>query len=146
MTQNSRRFPDDIFKWIFLNENVWISIEISLKFVPKGPINNVSASVQIMAWHQLSDKPLCEPIMVNLLTHLCITRSQWVKFLNQVNITRASSHPDDNQTRRSNTHLQCQDDVNITSINRLVDKPTTNNSEKLQQQQKKHNINLDWKK
>ena len=25
---------DDIFKCIFLNENVWISIKISLKFVP----------------------------------------------------------------------------------------------------------------
>ena len=37
--QNGRYFPDDIFKWIFLNENVLISIKISLKFVPKGPIN-----------------------------------------------------------------------------------------------------------
>ena len=32
--QNGRYFPDDIFKRIFLNENVWISIKISLKFVP----------------------------------------------------------------------------------------------------------------
>ena len=39
--QNGRQFPIDIFKWIFLNENVWISINISLKFVPKGPINNI---------------------------------------------------------------------------------------------------------
>ena len=31
--QNGRHFPDDIFKWIFLNENVWISINILLKFV-----------------------------------------------------------------------------------------------------------------
>ena len=28
--QNERHFPDDIFKWIFLNENVSISINISL--------------------------------------------------------------------------------------------------------------------
>ena len=34
--QNGRHFADDIFKCIFLNENVWIPIEISLKFVPKG--------------------------------------------------------------------------------------------------------------
>ena len=33
----------------FLNENVRISIKISLKFVPKGPINNNPALVQIMA-------------------------------------------------------------------------------------------------
>ena len=26
--QNGRHFPDDIFKWIFLDENVWISIKI----------------------------------------------------------------------------------------------------------------------
>ena len=41
--QNGPHFPDDIFKCIFLNENVWISIRISLKFVPKGPINNIPA-------------------------------------------------------------------------------------------------------
>ena len=38
-------FADDIFKWIFLNENVWISIDISLKFVPRGPINNIPTLV-----------------------------------------------------------------------------------------------------
>ena len=37
---NGCHFADDIFKCIFLNENVWIPIKISLKFVPKGPINN----------------------------------------------------------------------------------------------------------
>ena len=48
--QNGRHFSDDIFKCIFSNENVWISIEISLKFVPQGPINNIPALVQIVAW------------------------------------------------------------------------------------------------
>ena len=42
---NGRHFPDDIFKCIFLNENVFISIKISLKFVPKGQINNIPALV-----------------------------------------------------------------------------------------------------
>ena len=41
--QNGHHFSDDIFKCIFLNENVWIPIEISLKFVPKGPIDNIPA-------------------------------------------------------------------------------------------------------
>ena len=76
--QNGRHFPDDIFKWIFLNENVWISINISLKFVPKGPINNIQALVQIMAWHRPGDKPLSEPMMVKLSTHISVTRPQWV--------------------------------------------------------------------
>ena len=45
-----QNFADDIFKCIFLNENVWISIAISLKFIPKGQINNIPALVHIMAW------------------------------------------------------------------------------------------------
>ena len=63
----------------FLNENIRISIKISLKFLPKGPINNNSALVQIMAWRRSGDKSLSEPMMVNLLTHICVTRPQWVK-------------------------------------------------------------------
>ena len=43
--QNGRHFADDILKCIFLNENVWIPIEISLKFIPKGPIDNIYALV-----------------------------------------------------------------------------------------------------
>ena len=39
---NGRHFPDDIFKCIFLNENVLISIKILLKFVRRGQINNIS--------------------------------------------------------------------------------------------------------
>ena len=78
--QNGRHFADDIFKCIFLNENVWIPIKISLKFVPKGPINNIPALVQIMAWRRPGDKPLSEPMMVSLMMHICVTRPQWVKF------------------------------------------------------------------
>ena len=63
---------------IFLNENVRISIKISLKFVPKGPINNNPALVQIMAWRRPGDKPLSESMMIILLTHICVTRPQWV--------------------------------------------------------------------
>ena len=78
---NGRHFADDTFKHIFLNENVRISIKISLKFVPKGPFNNKSALVQIMAWRRPGDKPLSEPMMVRSLTHICVTRPQWVKSL-----------------------------------------------------------------
>ena len=48
--QNGCHFPDNIFKGIFLNENVLISIKISLKFVSNSPINNIQALVQVMAW------------------------------------------------------------------------------------------------
>ena len=76
--QNGRYFADDILKCIFLNENVRIPIEISLKFVPKGPIDNIPALVQIMAWRRPGDKPLSEAMMVNLPTHICVSRPQWV--------------------------------------------------------------------
>ena len=76
--QNGRHFAHDIFKRIFLNGNVWISINISLRSVPGGPIDNIPALVQIMAWRWPGDKPLSEPMMVNLLTHICVTRPQWL--------------------------------------------------------------------
>ena len=77
--QIRRHFADDVFKCNFLNDNVWILIKISLKFVPKGPINNIPALDQIMVWRRPGDKPLSEPMMVSLLTHICVTRPQWVK-------------------------------------------------------------------
>ena len=79
--QNGSHFPDDTFKHIFVNENARILIEISLKFVPKDPINNIPALVQIMAWRRPGDKPLSEPMMASLLTHICVTRPQWVNSL-----------------------------------------------------------------
>ena len=62
--QNGRHFADDTFKYIFLNENVIISAKISLKFVPKGPINNITSLVEILDWRRPGDKPLSEPMMV----------------------------------------------------------------------------------
>ena len=66
--QNGQHFPDDIPN--FLNKNVWISVKISQKFVPEGPINNIPALAQIMAWHRPGDKPLSELMMVKLPTHM----------------------------------------------------------------------------
>ena len=81
LRQDGRHIPDDILKCIFLNENVWILINISLKFVLKGPVDNIPALIQIMAWRRPGDKPLSEPMMVSLLTHICVTRPQWVNSL-----------------------------------------------------------------
>ena len=63
----------------FFNENVYISITFSLNFVPRVPINNIPALVQIMAWRRSGDKPLSEPMIASLPTHICVTRPQWVK-------------------------------------------------------------------
>ena len=62
--QNGRQFPDDIFKCIFMSENVIISIKISLKFVPMGSIDNIPTLVPIMAWRRPGGQPLSEPMMV----------------------------------------------------------------------------------
>ena len=80
--QNCRHFADDILKCIFLNDNVWILLKIWLKLVPKVPMSNILAMVQIMAWRRSGDKQLSEPMMVSLLTHICVTQPQWVNIIN----------------------------------------------------------------
>ena len=83
--QNGRHFPDDIFKYISLNEIVWISIKISLKFVPKGPINYIPKLVQTMVGagqatsHCLNQWWLVYwRIHASWLTHICVTRPKLV--------------------------------------------------------------------
>ena len=51
------------FQIHFCEWKIWILIEISLKFVPKGTIDNMQALVQVMAWHRTGDKPLLEPMV-----------------------------------------------------------------------------------
>ena len=55
--QNDRHFADDVFKHIFLNENAWIAIQISLKCIHRGSMNNMPALVQIMTWRLTGEKP-----------------------------------------------------------------------------------------
>ena len=83
LRQYGHHFPDGIFKCIFLNENVWILIKILLKFVTKGPVNNIPSLVQIMVWRWPGDKPLSEPIMVSLPTHIWVPWPQWVNMITQ---------------------------------------------------------------
>ena len=49
--QNGPHFPDNIFRCLFMNENFYNLIPISLKFVPKGLIDNIQTLVQIKAPH-----------------------------------------------------------------------------------------------
>ena len=59
----------------FSNAFSWTKcmIKISLKFVTNGPINKISAFVQIMVWRRSGDKPLSEPMMVRLPRHICVS-------------------------------------------------------------------------
>ena len=73
--QNARHFANDIFKCLFLNENIYILIEISPKLDTKGPINNVPALFQIMAWLRTDDKPLSETILMVYVSDAYMRRS-----------------------------------------------------------------------
>ena len=58
--------------------NVFSSVKclnFDYNFVPKSPINNILALVQIMAWRGPRDKPFSEPMMISLLTHIFITQN-----------------------------------------------------------------------
>ena len=80
--QNGRHSPDDISICIFLNENCCTFIKTLLKFVPTGQSNNIPALAQIMACRLVGAKPLSEPVVFSLLTHICVTRPQWVNSIN----------------------------------------------------------------
>ena len=63
---------DAISQTIFSFAFSW-KIKISLQSVPKGPNDNIQSLGQIMAWCLPGDKPIAEPRMVSLLTHICVT-------------------------------------------------------------------------
>ena len=96
--QNSRLFADDIFRCIFVNEKFCISIRISLKFVPKGPIDNTWALIKVMAWRRISH--YLNQCWFSPLTHVCDTRGRWVNdvsstepcFYEEVSTTHHPSH------------------------------------------------------
>ena len=82
------RQMDTLFQTTFANGFSWMKMyEFPLKFhwslfVPRGPISNIPTLVEIMAWHLPGDKPLSQPMIVSLLTNICVTRPQWVNSLN----------------------------------------------------------------
>ena len=62
--QNGHHFANNIFKCIFMDEKFYILLRISLKFVPKGSIENKPALVQLMAWCWPGDNNLSEPMLI----------------------------------------------------------------------------------
>ena len=53
----------DIFKCIFLNILFLIKAKFHLSLFLRGPIDNKSSFVQVMAWPRTGDRPLPEPMM-----------------------------------------------------------------------------------
>ena len=109
-THNGRHFADDTFKHIFLNENVRIPIEISLKFVSTGPINKIPA-----------------PMMVRLPTHICVTRPQWV------NLSPLSKMSSISQTTFKMNFLKWKFRISIQISLKFVPKGPTDNKSALVQ-------------
>ena len=79
MAAISQTTHSNALSWIKIYE-FWL--KISRQFVPQGPINNIPALVPIVAWRRQGDKPLSEPMMTSLLTHICVTQPQWVLTVN----------------------------------------------------------------
>ena len=44
--------------------SLWCDCNVSLKFVPKGLMDNKAALVQVMAWRRTGAKPLPEPMLI----------------------------------------------------------------------------------
>ena len=83
-------FDADIFQTTFKNVNVWIFIKISLTFLPKSPIDNISVLLQVLAWRRPDDKSLSAPMMV-LFTDAYMP--QWVDVRqHRANITEIISN------------------------------------------------------
>ena len=92
LRQNGHHYPD-ICKYIFLNENVWISIRILLMFLPRVPIHNKPALVQIMAWHRSGEKSLSEPMLVYLTDAYMRQSAIW---FNRLRLRQNGHHSADN--------------------------------------------------
>ena len=103
----AHHISDDIFKYIFLNDNVCIAIRISLKFVPEGPIHNIPSLVQKITWRLVGAKPLSESMMVSLLMHVCAIRPQWVNWLLFVKESLNSSPSSQNGRHFTDDILRC---------------------------------------
>ena len=82
LSTSTWRHISDALRWVLSSFliNIWISLKISLKFLPEARIKNIPALVQIMALCLFGTKPLSELMMVSLLMHICVTQPQWVKF------------------------------------------------------------------
>ena len=83
-----RHFQMHFLEWKCMD----FDFNIQLNFVPNGLINNSPSLIQILAWCRLGDKPLSEPMVVSLLTHMCVTRSQGVSNYRYTCISCFASH------------------------------------------------------
>ena len=73
-------FADDIFKYVLLKDFFNVLIQILLKLVPRGSIDNKPVLVQTMAWRWAGDKPLSETVISQVAdVYIRVTLSWWAK-------------------------------------------------------------------
>ena len=75
MDANSQTIFSNAFSWMKMFQ---LRLKVHWSLFPKGPINTIPSLVKIMASHRSGEKPLSEPMLVSLPTHICVTRPQWV--------------------------------------------------------------------
>ena len=63
---------------------LWISSKISLQFVPKGPIDNMSTQIRIAAFHRTATNHYLKQRLPTSLTRFCVTQHRWhiIKHMN----------------------------------------------------------------
>ena len=83
--QNGCHFPDDSFKWIFSYKKNDLRYNFYWSLFPRIQLTIFHHCFRYLAWHRTCAKPMSEPMMVSLLTHICAIRSQWVKHDNRTN-------------------------------------------------------------
>ena len=64
-----------------------------------------------MAWRRPGDKPLPEPMLVSLLTHICVTRPQWVN-INATMDEKSHTHNNNNNDNNDDNNNDDDDDDN----------------------------------
>ena len=99
--QNECHFADDIFKCIFFNENDWISLRFHLSLFLRVHLTIFQHWFRYNGLAPWGDKPLSEPMMVSLPTHICVTWPQWVK----------ECHISTNMPLCQYRHLYCEENM-----------------------------------
>ena len=73
--QNGRHFPDDIVKCKSSNENIYFD-KYFTAVCSRGPMNDIPALVQIMAWRRPGDNQLSEAITDTGINDLAIAKER----------------------------------------------------------------------
>ena len=72
--KNGPHFANEIFKLNFLYEGCGTLTQISMKFVPMGPVDNILALVQKMAWRRIGAPIYIRTNYGLVYGHFCVTK------------------------------------------------------------------------